>query len=145
MEKQKRGDSDMGAVADARGLKRVCVTCGIRFYDLNKRPIHCPNCKTEFTGELKLKGRRGKSAAAVEDAAQKSAKAAANDKAAHPGEETDENSDVVSLEDVKNIEDGAADDEEDLDLAADDLGDLEEIEEDLDEDEDLDVKVKEED
>ena len=43
----------MAAVADARGLKRICAGCGIRFYDMNKRPIICPSCGTEFTGEIK--------------------------------------------------------------------------------------------
>ena len=40
---------------DPRGLKRICLECGGRFYDLNKRPITCPSCDTEFTGEIKVK------------------------------------------------------------------------------------------
>src|SRR5262249_45735715 len=31
------------------GTKRVCASCGARFYDLNKDPITCPKCGTEFT------------------------------------------------------------------------------------------------
>lgn len=42
------------------GLKRICINCGARFYDMNKRPILCPSCKIEFTIENKLKSRRGK-------------------------------------------------------------------------------------
>jgi uncharacterized protein (TIGR02300 family) len=26
------------------GLKRLCASCGAKFYDLNKDPIHCPKC-----------------------------------------------------------------------------------------------------
>ncbi len=48
------------------GLKRICTSCGGRFYDLNKRPISCPECDTEFTGEVKAKTRRGRVAAEPE-------------------------------------------------------------------------------
>ena len=50
-------------VSDPRGLKRICTNCGTRFFDLNKRPIVCPQCETEFTGEVKIKNRRGRLAA----------------------------------------------------------------------------------
>jgi uncharacterized protein (TIGR02300 family) len=26
------------------GIKRLCASCGAKFYDLNKDPIHCPKC-----------------------------------------------------------------------------------------------------
>jgi len=29
------------------GIKRVCVACGTRFYDLAKSPAICPKCGTE--------------------------------------------------------------------------------------------------
>ena len=29
------------------GTKRVCVSCGARFYDLTKSPAVCPKCGTE--------------------------------------------------------------------------------------------------
>ena len=45
---------------DPRGLKRICLSCSTRFYDMNKRPIMCPNCSTEFSGEIKIKTRRGR-------------------------------------------------------------------------------------
>ena len=28
----------------ALGTKRLCASCGAKFYDLNKDPIHCPKC-----------------------------------------------------------------------------------------------------
>jgi uncharacterized protein (TIGR02300 family) len=28
------------------GTKRLCASCGAKFYDLNKDPIHCPKCGT---------------------------------------------------------------------------------------------------
>ncbi|MBE6447260.1 MAG: TIGR02300 family protein [Alphaproteobacteria bacterium] len=30
------------------GVKRICLGCGARFYDLNKLPIICPACGEEF-------------------------------------------------------------------------------------------------
>jgi uncharacterized protein (TIGR02300 family) len=30
------------------GLKRQCMSCGAKFYDLNKDPIVCPKCGTVF-------------------------------------------------------------------------------------------------
>ncbi|MDI2089809.1 TIGR02300 family protein [Commensalibacter oyaizuii] len=34
------------------GIKRVCCSCGTRFYDLNKMPPVCPKCNTEQPIEL---------------------------------------------------------------------------------------------
>jgi len=30
------------------GIKRLCGSCGAKFYDLNKDPIACPTCATVF-------------------------------------------------------------------------------------------------
>ena len=32
----------------ARGSKRVCPSCGARFYDLNRMPITCPVCRVVY-------------------------------------------------------------------------------------------------
>jgi uncharacterized protein (TIGR02300 family) len=50
------------------GLKRICQSCGARFYDLGKSPIACPKCGTEFDPEAILKSRRGKTQAVAERA-----------------------------------------------------------------------------
>jgi uncharacterized protein (TIGR02300 family) len=44
----------------AWGTKRICQSCGTKYYDLNKSPIHCPKCGAEFNPELILKSRRAK-------------------------------------------------------------------------------------
>ena len=31
------------------GIKRLCTSCGTKFYDLSKKPIVCPKCLTAFT------------------------------------------------------------------------------------------------
>lgn len=40
------------------GIKRACPSCGIRFYDLQKRPIDCPKCHFTFEPESLYKQRR---------------------------------------------------------------------------------------
>jgi uncharacterized protein (TIGR02300 family) len=40
------------------GLKRLCVSCGTRFYDLTRSPAVCPKCGTEQPVE-QPKPRRG--------------------------------------------------------------------------------------
>ena len=42
------------------GTKRVCPSCGARFYDLQKRPIECPKCGFSFEPEALYKQRRGR-------------------------------------------------------------------------------------
>jgi uncharacterized protein (TIGR02300 family) len=128
----------MGAAVDARGLKRICMSCGTRFYDMKKRPITCPSCKEEFSGEIKVKARRGRLPAADTPIMEKPTKPIAND----DDDIIADDADTVSLEDVKDLEEAGDDADEDaIDLDEDDLDDLEELEE-LEDDleEDIDVK-----
>ena len=52
------------------GAKQVCPNCQAKFYDLGKRPAHCPKCHTEFDPEEALRSRRvrGRSAAPEHEA-----------------------------------------------------------------------------
>jgi uncharacterized protein (TIGR02300 family) len=47
------------------GIKRVCPSCGVRFYDLQKRPIECPKCAFSFEPESLYKQRRPRQPEAV--------------------------------------------------------------------------------
>ena len=49
----------------ARGSKRVCPSCGARFYDLNRTPITCPTCHAVYQ-VTPPSSRRGERAAPVE-------------------------------------------------------------------------------
>ncbi|WP_396594455.1 TIGR02300 family protein [Brevundimonas sp. R86498] len=44
------------------GAKQVCPNCQAKFYDLSRRPAHCPKCEHEFDPEeaIKLRSRRGR-------------------------------------------------------------------------------------
>jgi uncharacterized protein (TIGR02300 family) len=45
------------------GSKRICQSCGARFYDLRRSPIECPKCGTIFDPEALIKARRPRAAA----------------------------------------------------------------------------------
>ncbi len=51
------------------GQKQVCPNCQAKFYDLGRRPAHCPKCDTDFDPEeaLKLRNRRGRPAGYAAD------------------------------------------------------------------------------
>ena len=123
----------------SKGLKRICMNCGMRFYDLDKTPIICPSCETEFTGEEKVKVRRGRVAAVAEAPVKKDPVAVVEDE--DDLDDIDPDDDIVSLDDVD--EDDLDDDDEEetftIDSDPDDLDDVDDIEDDLDdEDEDED-------
>jgi uncharacterized protein (TIGR02300 family) len=46
------------------GTKRLCPSCGTKYYDLDRNPILCPKCGTPFTIATSL---RAKPAPAEED------------------------------------------------------------------------------
>jgi uncharacterized protein (TIGR02300 family) len=48
------------------GTKRICPSCGTRYYDLMHDPVVCPKCSTPFDPEAFLKARRARPAAPVE-------------------------------------------------------------------------------
>lgn len=88
------------------GLKRTCLGCGARFYDMQRDPIVCPSCEAEFDPLALVRPRRARAAAA----SQAKAKAAA-------AEQTE---DAVVAEDA---EDAVEEEALELDDAAIDLDD----------------------
>lgn len=94
----------------ARGTKRVCPSCGARFYDLSRSPIVCPVCQSAY--QVAPPPTRRERAAPVEPtpAPEPETEKAA---AAKVGAE------VVSLEDAEASDDDAVDDEAIADLGDD--------------------------
>ena len=71
------------------GQKQLCPNCQAKFYDLGRRPAHCPKCGTDFDPEeaLKLRNRRGRPAGyPADDEAEDQVK----DKAADADEDEEE-------------------------------------------------------
>jgi uncharacterized protein (TIGR02300 family) len=94
----------------ARGTKRVCPSCGARFYDLNRSPITCPVCQAiyQLTPPVSRRGER----------AQAETKKVEEQEVDTPVLET---ADVISLEEVEEAgEEAAIEDEEIVDLGDDD-------------------------
>jgi uncharacterized protein (TIGR02300 family) len=48
------------------GMKRICPSCGTRYYDMHRDPITCPKCGVAFDVETNQKARRTKAPAAPE-------------------------------------------------------------------------------
>ena len=142
------------------GAKQICPTCQTKFYDLGKRPAHCPKCGADFDPEEALRSRRTRTRGGTpdydrEETEDKVKEADAEDTDTDELEEADDtpalDDEVVAepLEaDEGDEEPGAAaaepdlgvgiDEEEGLeDEAADDVPFLEDEDEDFD-DEDLD-------
>jgi len=42
------------------GIKRTCLACGTRFYDMRKDPITCPSCGARFDVETIFRPRRAR-------------------------------------------------------------------------------------
>jgi len=50
-----------------RGTKRVCQSCGSKFYDLNRAPITCPICHATFQQQEIRGGKAAPAGNAVEE------------------------------------------------------------------------------
>jgi uncharacterized protein (TIGR02300 family) len=103
------------------GTKRLCGSCGAKFYDLGKDPIVCPKCGTVFEIVVPVaRGRAAEAAAAAAAGAAAAAAAAAKTKEAEA--EVPETADVelVSLEDADaeatGKKDGAAEGDDDIEV-----------------------------
>lgn len=45
------------------GVKRICPSCGARYYDMKKKTPVCPSCGTVYDPDVVMKSRRGRVAA----------------------------------------------------------------------------------
>ncbi len=96
------------------GVKRQCLSCGARFYDLKKNPIVCPKCETVFDPESLLKPKRWQGGAARQDAKKEVPK--------EPEPKDESNLENDDTEEENLDDDGAggtllADDDEDEDMS----------------------------
>jgi len=87
------------------GMKRVCVACATRFYDLAKSPAVCPKCGTEQPTE-QPRARRT-SGNVVEEKRVKKVPAPGLEDADVEIETADEEAEEDVLEDASDLEDDA--------------------------------------
>jgi uncharacterized protein (TIGR02300 family) len=118
------------------GTKRICQSCGTKFYDLLREPIVCPKCQTEFDPEAFLKTRRSRPAV-VADKEHVPAAAAASGGVA--GDVEVEDAEVLDDEDEAAAAEGGDEEDEDMIEDASELGededDMAEVIENVDEEE----------
>jgi uncharacterized protein (TIGR02300 family) len=108
----------------ARGTKRVCQSCGSKFYDLNRDPITCPICQAVFQQQEVRGGKAAVPAGNTQD---------------------DDEDDIVAPApgvDVISLDEASAEEENDLpDLDGDDI----EIEDDDTKDDETFIEVEDDD
>ena len=92
------------------GTKRVCPSCGTKYYDLNRNPIVCPSCGTVFVVAA--------AAAPARAVVERKPEAVAKPAPEEAGVEIEREADVVSLEEVE--EEPEADVGPDVDVDDDD-------------------------
>ena len=63
------------------GLKRTCLSCGMRFYDFKRTPVLCPGCGVEFDPTNFIKGRKTRAAPKAVTASLAAGKTVPNDAA----------------------------------------------------------------
>ena len=49
------------------GTKQICPNCQAKFYDLGKRPAHCPKCASEFDPDEAVRNRRTRARTIIPD------------------------------------------------------------------------------
>ncbi|MCQ8241133.1 TIGR02300 family protein [Rhizosaccharibacter radicis] len=84
------------------GLKRVCVSCSARFYDLGKVPAVCPKCGTEQPVDQPRPKRGGN---LPEDRRPKKVVQEAEDQDAEAETDAEENEEDDVMEDTSDLED----------------------------------------
>ena len=116
------------------GIKRTCLSCGMRFYDFKRTPIICPGCQSEFDPESLVRSKRSR--ASTKDTASKTAAAAeANEDTVDAADVSMEDSSAGS--DVAKSEDGSDHEYEDDDINVDEDEAAGLISDDLGEDDDI--------
>ena len=119
------------------GTKQICPNCQAKFYDLSKRPAHCPKCAHDFDPDEAVRNRRVRARTIVPEAEE------AEDQVVEKETDDDEEEEEVvtpELDEVVNDPSLVATDDDDDEAAepaavSEDLGEFtddEEVEDDAD-------------
>ena len=118
------------------GIKRVCPSCNIKYYDFNKNPIICPKCEFEFDPDLLLKSRKGRSIAVkTEDNVVSSDIKKEEETLEEDINSLENDEELLDIDDETNIQgddingniEEKINDDDDLEIIDDDLGEKEEF------------------
>ncbi len=127
------------------GIKRVCPSCSIKYYDFNKSPIICPKCEFEFDPDLLLKSRKGRSIATKTEVNEVSSDSKKEEETLENDINSIENDeDILEIDDETDIQDNEIDNNIDKKINADD-DDIEIIEDGLEDKDDFSIEIDDED
>ena len=126
------------------GIKRVCPSCSIKYYDFNKSPIICPKCEFEFDPDLLLKSRKGRSIATKTEVNEVTSDVKKEEETLEDDINSIENDeDILEIDDETNIEDDDIENNIEEKINTDD-DDIEIIENELEEKDDFSIEIDDE-
>ena len=126
------------------GIKRVCPSCSIKYYDFNKDPIICPKCEFKFDPDLLLKSRKGRSIATKNENNIVSNDTKQETETLEEGMNSLENDeDILEIDDETDIEEGNVDSNLE-DNVNEDNDDVEVINEDINENDEFSIEIDDE-
>ena len=127
------------------GIKRICPSCSIKYYDFSKNPIICPKCGFEFDSDLLLKSRKGRSIATKTEVNEVSSDVKKEEETLEGDINSIENDqDILEIDDETDIQDNEIDNNIDKKINADD-DDIEIIEDGLEDKDDFSIEIDNED
>ena len=127
------------------GIKRVCPSCSIKYYDFNKNPIICPKCEFEFDPDLLLKSRKGRSIATKSEENVVSSNLKKEEETLEEDINSIENDEeILEIDDETDIQDNDIDNNIDNKINTND-DDIEIIEDGLEEKDDFSIEINDED
>ncbi len=126
------------------GIKRVCPSCIIKYYDFNKNPITCPKCEFEFDPDLLLKSRKGRSIATkVEDNGVSSDIQKEEETLEEDVNSIENDEEILEIDDETDIHDDDIDNNIEKNIEDDDNNDIDIVDDDLDNKDDFSIEVNE--
>ena len=127
------------------GIKRVCPSCSIKYYDFNKSPIICPKCEFEFDPDLLLKSRKGRSIATKTEVNEVSSDSKKEEETLENDINSIENDeDILEIDEDTVIQDNDIDNDIDKKINSDD-DDIEIIDDDLEDKDNFSIEINDED
>ena len=127
------------------GIKRVCPSCSIKYYDFNKSPIICPKCECEFDPDLLLKSRKGRSIATKTEVNEVSSDVKKEEETLENDINSIENDeDILEMDDETDIQDNDIDDNIDKKINS-EVDDIEIIDDGLEDKDDFSIEIDDED
>ena len=105
------------------GLKRVCLGCGARFYDLNKIPAFCPHCGKEFDPLASSRSSRFRQSEVAKNQSKKSKAKKSKQSGASSPKDIELEDDDEEIQDIEGLDVTTEDDE----VLAEDMEDEDEL------------------